>query len=273
MIVGVRVVVCDIDGTLVAKHKNLSVRAKKAIEIMREHGILFGIASGRPFDELGIMHGWGVPFDLIIGMNGCKLKDNIHDKTYSYFPMKKEWIKDAMEIMAPFDTNPFVAMSGYSLVHHYDELCELSKQYTGKPMIVANDPSELYAQDNDKILFRINEKDMPEIEAYIKKHPHEYIRGFKTGPLMIEFANKNANKGYALKKYCEINDIDIQDVWAFGDTTNDNEMLEVAGLGVCMCDGSDDTKACADVLTDKPCTEDGFADFIEKHLLIPNGWL
>lgn len=29
---------------------------------------------------------------------------------------------------------------------------------------------------------------------------------------------------------------------AFGDTSNDNDMLKVAGCGVCMINGTDDTK-------------------------------
>ena len=53
----------------------------------------------------------------------------------------------------------------------------------------------------------------------------------------------------------------------FGDTSNDNEMISVAGLGVCLLNGSDDTKALANDITDLTCEEEGFADYVEKHIL------
>jgi hydroxymethylpyrimidine pyrophosphatase-like HAD family hydrolase len=40
-----------------------------------------------------------------------------------------------------------------------------------------------------------------------------------------------------------------------------------------MKNGSDDTKAIADAITEKTCDEDGWADYIEKNVLIPNGWM
>lgn len=52
---------------------------------------------------------------------------------------------------------------------------------------------------------------------------------------------------------------------AFGDTTNDHTMLELSGVGVCLKNGSDDTKAIADIITDYPCDEDGWARFMEMY--------
>ena len=51
---------------------------------------------------------------------------------------------------------------------------------------------------------------------------------------------------------------------AFGDTTNDNDMLQYSGLGVCMSNGSDDTKAIADDITKCSNDEDGFAQYMEE---------
>ena len=107
---------------------------------------------------------------------------------------------------------------------------------------------------------RIKEKQLPE---FTKDKNYE---GFKTQVDLLEFGNKNSNKGYALEKVCELFDVKLDECMAFGDTTNDNQMLKVCN-GVCMLNGSDDTKACAKYITDIVCDEDGFADYIEKHLL------
>jgi hydroxymethylpyrimidine pyrophosphatase-like HAD family hydrolase len=64
----------------------------------------------------------------------------------------------------------------------------------------------------------------------------------------------------------KLGEYEPHEILAFGDTTNDNSMLEEAGWGVCLCNGSDDTKACADDVTRYSCREDGFADYLESWL-------
>lgn len=68
-----------------------------------------------------------------------------------------------------------------------------------------------------------------------------------------------------MKKFCEKHQISTAEVMAFGDTTNDHTMLELSGVGVCLKNGSDDTKAIADIITDYPCDEDGWARFMEMY--------
>ena len=47
----VTLVVTDLDGTLLTSDKNVSEKNKEAIRKLKEHGILFGIASGRPVES------------------------------------------------------------------------------------------------------------------------------------------------------------------------------------------------------------------------------
>ena len=49
------------------------------------------------------------------------------------------------------------------------------------------------------------------------------------------------------------------------DTTNDNEMLQTAVIGVCLANGTPDTKACADFVTDLDCDHDGLAVFFHEQ--------
>ena len=62
-------------------------------------------------------------------------------------------------------------------------------------------------------------------------------------------------------------ELEMKDVAAFGDTSNDNEMIEGAGLGVCMINGTDDTKALADMISEYPAKDDGFSRFVYQHIL------
>ena len=61
----VKLIVCDIDNTLVPKHKKPSERSLKCIHEFEKRGILFGLASGRHYDGLkDLANQWGIHVDL-----------------------------------------------------------------------------------------------------------------------------------------------------------------------------------------------------------------
>ena len=264
-----KLVVCDIDSTLVIKHHTLTDRAKSYIDLMREKGVYFGIASGRPIYQITNNHqSWGIDkIDLTIGLNGAAILDGIENKEHSYYLMKKEWLKEVIELMSVFDTNPSIYLQDEQLFYKDDETVQHYINKTKLKVRIDNNIEHFYMEDNAKIMFRVKEEDMPKIEAWLAKHPNPYYVGYKTQATNVEFTDRRVNKGFALNEFCKLHKISLEDVWAFGDTTNDNEMIQMAGLGICMKNGSDDTKSIADMITEKDCDDDGWADFIEKHLL------
>ena len=59
----IRLIVCDIDGTLYDWDRILSERTIRVINELHDRGYGFGIASGRPYEELVDYAGrWGFPF-------------------------------------------------------------------------------------------------------------------------------------------------------------------------------------------------------------------
>ncbi len=60
--------------------------------------------------------------------------------------------------------------------------------------------------------------------------------------------------------------IDQQDVIAFGDEHNDLELLDYAGWGVVMANGTDQLKGIANDVTPLSNQEDGLAVYLEKLL-------
>ena len=265
-----RLVICDIDNTLVPKHKNISDRTRNVIHKMREQGIFFGLASGRGVDSLHqLEEQWDIHCDMIIGQNGAELYDDFTKENELFYIMKPEWLKQCMEIMAPFDCNPTLGRDGIHYVRRIDEKTASSHSYLkgAKPPHVVKDDSEFWAAPAVKIGFRLNAEDMPAVEKRAAQFPSDDFIGFKTENTMFEFGNKNASKGKALELFCKRRELDLKNVYTFGDMTNDISMLKSAGVGVCMLNGSDDAKAAADIITDKSVDEDGFADFAEKYIL------
>ena len=48
----IKLIVCDIDGTMVPSHHKLSDYGKEMIQKIKEKNILFGIASGRNIKDI-----------------------------------------------------------------------------------------------------------------------------------------------------------------------------------------------------------------------------
>lgn len=266
----VRFVVCDIDGTMVNEARVLTERTKKAIQALKEKGILFGIASGRPTDEVqNAARRWemGIDLDCIIAMNGAELYDLITDQTFDYFKLEREWIKEIIEVMAPFSHKPYIYLNEDILCVEEDDMVIGSAKHAQKEVVIAKDVSELYAQTNGKVMFRIDAEKMPEVEAYFEAFDSPHFKAFKTQPTLIEFAHRDISKAYALRAFCEHHQISMDDVISFGDTSNDNDMLAASGIGVCLLNGTDDTKAVADYITEYTNEEDGLARFIEDYIL------
>ncbi len=273
-----KIVVCDIDGTLVGfNRQQFTDVTKETIEKLRRNGVYFGIASGRSLEtnmyEMYRKWGFNEQFDFLIGANGCELYDGINKEVYNYHSLKRETIKEIYELMKPYgmDSTVYVKDEAWCWTSDPVMVAFFFEHYEGAKFRIVEEVEDMWKHDNSKIMFRTTDEEMPKMIEHVEKYgdASKYI-AFRTAPGNLEFTNPKASKGDALKKFCELNAISMDEVIAFGDATNDNSMIEVAGLGVCMIDGTEDTKAIADVLTEKTADEDGFADFVEKYIFTPN---
>ena len=70
-----------------------------------------------------------------------------------------------------------------------------------------------------------------------------------------EFICKAFDKGRAVKRVCEKLGVPLADTIGFGDSMNDLELVETAGVGVCMGNGVEGLKARADIVC--PTVEEG----------------
>lgn len=266
----IKLVICDIDWTLVCrKNRFLSDFTKNVFETMHKNGVYFGIGSGRPIDEVTPTYdSWKLSFksDVIIGLNGVQIWDEHSQKLYENYKLKKEWIREIVEMTKPLNVNPYMYYHGGFLAMKDDENMHLTAERNHKPLYIAKDIDEFASEDNAKILMRIQANQMNEFESYIKKFPSPYYKEFKTQETLMEFTNSKISKGVALIDYCKQANIPLEKVIAFGDTTNDNSMLKNAGIGVCLLNGSDDTKAIADAITDYPVENDGVAHYLNDHI-------
>lgn len=87
--------------------------------------------------------------------------------------------------------------------------------------------------------------------------------GAKAGEMML----KGVSKGAAIQNFMDSIGEPIENAYAFGDSTNDIEMLEMAGTAIAMGNGADSAKAVADYITDT-VDEDGLYNAMKHFDLI-----
>lgn len=80
------------------------------------------------------------------------------------------------------------------------------------------------------------------------------------------FIRKDAGKVQAIKALAQYADIQLSQIVAFGDDLNDVEMLEQCGTGVAVSNAVEKVLRVADYVTDSN-DEDGVARFIDRHIL------
>lgn len=280
MIENIRALAADIDMTLTAKGGELPEITKKAFDILHENGVLIGLATGRELNERLYRQGeeWGLsyPMDFLIGMNGGMLWDRFHGDVWTMDLMSRETMKEILLYMKPIIDEYEVSVNvegggNHAAMHIKGELFASMKRRGWVFDDYTNDIDGFCAKPCFKILFRTT----ADVEKLIRERfALKYADRFQiigSFPGTVEIMDKNVTKGTGLQKIAEKNNIKLEDVIAFGDNENDNPLLEIAGWGVCLANGSDGTKAIADAVTEYGCLEGGAGHYLVDHYLKPKG--
>jgi len=78
-------------------------------------------------------------------------------------------------------------------------------------------------------------------DALLEKYPDLEIRG--SWHSNIEVGPAGCQKGEAIRMLSRLFGVPVENIMALGDNENDIPMLQAAGLGVCMSNGTDGAKA------------------------------
>lgn len=270
----VTLVVTDLDGTLLDSTKNVTPKTRKAIEKLKEHGILFGIASGRPVESgLFLCKNWGLEdsISFLIGMNGGAFYDTRRHIKENYAHLDGELIWSIIEHFRDMPNLHFEVMSGNNRYVEFStpETLESAMIY-GENEIVVDLKEYLKGRKMDKLIIRSLPEDQPKVIERSKSFHSDKVTCFPTSDVLFEYVDPNINKGYGVLEACKYYGLKPANVVAFGDESNDLEMLELAGTGVAMQNATRPVKVIADVVSDYTNDQDALAHYIEEVILPDN---
>lgn len=282
MIDEIKAVAADIDMTLTAKGAELPEVTVQAFRVLHKHGVLLGLGTGREItDKLksqGEDWGLGFEFDFVVGMNGGMVLDRFHDSMWTTELMTRQEMKDILNYMMPLIEHYHVSVNAegggnHNAMNIQGELLASAKRHGFDFVDKTGDVDGFCEKRAFKMLFRTEAEYEQEIRSYFLARYADDYQIIGTFPGTVEVMHKGIDKGSGLKRFADQNGIDMKNIIAFGDNENDNTMLEDAGWGVCLKDGSEGTKKCADALTDYDCEHGGVGHYLIDYYIKPRGWM
>lgn len=266
----IKMVLFDQDDTLLPPGEDISGKTKDMLARLHEAGVLLVMASGRPVAELETrVESWQLPFgklDALIGYNGCEWKNCHTGVLKADYELDTDTIRRVLETMqGKFEYIPLMYRDPYLLTTKENATMRRSAFYSNRILKVVP-LEEMWSEPGVKVMLRTeNDTEVPKMEAWLQDHSIEGCDHFKTQPTLMEFAPVGISKATPMEEIGRQFGVSLDEMMAFGDSTNDNEMIKTAGTGVAMKNAADDTLAIADEVTDYVCKEDGLARYLEDH--------
>ncbi len=255
----VKIICFDLDGTFLDDRKNIPQKNLAALETAASRGIHIVPATGRIYQ--------GIPEDLrrlpfmrwFITANGAFIYDALRDQVAvrSEIPVPR-----AVEFLAYMDSlgvlyDCYLNNWGYmtesmlSIVPAFIPDPGIRKLVTGLRSPVPELKAYLQEKGADVQKLQLYFKDMELRARLLKELPSRYpdLCFSSSLPFNIEINAGTATKGQALLALCSLLDISHEDSIAFGDGTNDLDMLLNAGAGIAMSNAAPELLAAADYIT------------------------
>jgi Cof subfamily protein (haloacid dehalogenase superfamily) len=262
----IRLLLADVDGTLVTRDKVLTPRAQDAVRSLRKAGIRFAITSGRP------------PKGMAMLVEPLALEAPIAAFNGGLF------VRPDLSIIEARTLAPDVASQAVDLIlgHRLDAWV-----YAGSDWLVrdANAPHV----DREARTVRFAPRVVEDFHAVLGNaakivgvsDDHDRVRrceadaqarlgdlatAARSQPYYLDVTHRDANKGFVADYLSRILGIPQAEIATIGDQPNDVLMFRRSGLSIAMGNASEEVKRQASTTTDS-YDEEGFAKAVERFIL------
>ncbi|XBC40789.1 MAG: Cof-type HAD-IIB family hydrolase [Buchnera aphidicola (Nurudea yanoniella)] len=227
----------DLDGTLLFPNNSLSKYTKNVIRMLSKKGIYFVIATGRHYIEANnIKNVLKIPAFLITS-NGARIHDPYGKLIYScdldesiVLRLVNLYLcKSNVFIQLHSHTHWYVNNIFYKDLNYYSSLGLQYTLFHIKNVICKNISKLLFICKNTKFLFSLKD--------YILNKFKKIVNVNFSSLYCIEVMSNKVSKGNALKILLNILGLSLDNCLSFGDSMNDQDMLELSGKGCIMKNG------------------------------------
>lgn len=267
-----KMILSDLDETLLVNH-HVPLVNQKAIQYARNHGVKFVPATGRAFNMISeILKEIGTyqkENEYSICFNGGLIVENKNNRILHFQGLSFEQTKELFEIGDRYDVCVLIFTLDCCYIFHADP-SEVQRKIDQKAKFEVIDDYNmdfLKGQKIAKILFE--RRDMDYLKK-IEKEIHPILKGKVNASFSsnryLELNAVGIDKGYGLRWLARYLNISSEEVIAIGDNYNDVEMIEEAGLGVCVQCATADIQALSDYVTTANYDQCAVKEVIDKFI-------
>lgn len=266
MATNIRLVIADVDGTLVTQEKMLTPRAIEAVKRLKEAGIAFSITSGRPplgmkmlIDPLGLSE----PIAAFNG--GVFVHPDLSVMTQSFVPA--DTAAKIIDAIGGHQLDCWVYTDREWLVRDTNAPHVAREQWTVKfpPTVVSEFRSHL-----DRVAKIVGVSDdyalVARCEADVQRDWGKGVSAARSQPYYLDVTHPNANKGHVVEVLSQALSIPPAQVATIGDMPNDVLMFKKSSLSIAMGNSSPEVQRQAQCVTASN-EEEGFAKAMEDFIL------
>ena len=238
----VRLVVTDMDGTLLNSRHEVSDRFMELFEVLNQKGIQFVAASGRQHNNI-VSKLPSIQDDLIfIAENGGLVRKG--GEEWLATPLL-QGVKNA--ILDSLDGDPHVypvlcAKESAFIANNDYEFMGMLKEYYSQYETV----QDLYSFEDEVMKIAIYHPVDSETHIYpLVRHFEDTLMVKVSGKNWVDLSHKDAHKGFALERVQARLGITKSETMVFGDYNNDLEMMGLAAFSFAMANAHPNVKAAA----------------------------
>ncbi|WP_086639849.1 Cof-type HAD-IIB family hydrolase [Acetobacter okinawensis] len=269
----IRLVVSDMDGTLLTPDKQVTDQSLSAIRALERAGVPLCLVSSRPpggmemyFDQLGIRTPYGA-------LNGGTLF-NPDRSIRSRLSLDPQTVLEALNMLERQNVDAWLFRGHDWLVRNAQNPLVLAESRTVQtiPTQVA-DLSTCLHNIGKVAGSTANHAALQVQEADIGRKLAGRACVALSSKWFLDITPLHANKGHAVRQLADYYNISVDEVACIGDMNNDIPMLSIAGLSIAMGQATPDVQACAHFVT-RANTQEGWARAITDIVLprtIPAG--
>ncbi len=245
----IKLIASDLDGTLLLNGaQKLTEEAYGLISALKEKGILFVAASGRPLTSQKLLFGPIADEISYIAENGAVyahgnqiVTTNEIDRELALEIAEAVDKKTHCRLIVSSATTTYLKSGDENFLHHVRDVL---RYHT-----VVVDDFSMISEPIVKLAFWTPSD--PNADAIdLRERFSSRIKVMTSGKAWVDFMPYETNKGSALKILSKQLGIQPEEILAFGDEENDVEMLDFAGTGYAMSTAKETVKTHADYLTD-----------------------
>ena len=239
----VKAVFFDVDGTLLShKTNSVPVSTRRALEVLREKGILIFLATGRHISMLRqIKPLEGLRFDGTISLNGqyCYNDDGI----IYHCPFPGNAIAGLLDYLKENPHPCILVEEEQMFINFHNDLVEKVNAAIHVKMPPLGDLNRGYGVPIYQAILYMSDENLKKLP------PLPGIRLTYWG-MGADLIPADGGKAAGIEKVLEHYGIDRSETMAFGDAENDVDMFRAVAISVAMGNACDEAKAAADYVTD-----------------------